>query len=755
MAERSGHQDVTRGKLSAQQLDLLVRDLRALPTFPDVVGRLAELSARARGESGRAARSAQADLIRLARCDVSLTVRILSQANAASPGSAHTVPQVAAKMPAEWLASTVLCTPVFSAADGGLDRTGFWKHSIAVACAAEMLAEQTGRREDPEAAFVCGLLHDVGMLVLDQAMPKSFRRALEGVEARRGQLTELERDIIGTDHAVVGRRVAQQWQFPAAVESAIWLCRQSVLAIPASLPDRMLVTLVALADTIACEKGIGFSGCYAPASSSADIAEQLGIPGEALQHVTDGLAGAVEQCCDLLGLSGRDQAGDETVALAAANVELGHVIEQLRRREEVHKGRAHAFRLVREFSGTLSPDSTVAEAVARIAEMTAAALGCVASPAEPIVAYCTPAGSEDILAAAADGSQRPSMQTFEANEEMASAPAAAVEAPAREVLAQMLADPEDLAEWVDISTHFHWPLICAGRWVGGVFYPTARRGSGDADGDDVFEALADVLGLALAMVEGRSRAMELGEQLAGKSQALAAAQDALAEARTLAAVGEMAAGAAHELNTPLAVVSGRAQLMRERAEDDKQKQTWGLIADQAQRISDIISELMEFAAPPEPKGTDFDGGELLREAGEAFSSSEHPQAAAANVDIETEPGVPLIRADRAQIRTVIDELIENAANAAGAAPSIRLSCVSTEGSEAVLLSVADDGPGMDRETAERVFTPFYSSQAAGRRPGLGLPRAKRYVENNGGRIWIESRVGEGTTVRVRLPRAGG
>ncbi len=754
MTDRSGHPDAARGKLSAQQLDLLVRDLAPLPTFPGVIGRLAELSARARGETGRAGRTAQTDLVRLVRCDVSLTVRILSQANAASPGSAGTVTQVAADRPAEWLTSTVLSAPVLSVTDGGLDREGFWKHSIAVACAAEMLAEQTGHREDPETAFVCGLLHDVGMLVLDQAMPKSFRRALEGVEARQGQLTQLERDIIGTDHAVVGRRVAQHWQLPAAVESTIWLCGQNVDAIPASLPDRMLVALVALAKAIACEKGIGFAGCDAPASSSAEIAESLGVPPDVVQQVADGLGGTVEPCCDLLGLPGGGQAGDETAALAAANAELGEVIEQLRRREQAHEGRARAFRLVREFSDASAPDGTAAEAVARIAEMTAAALGCVASSAEPIVAYGTPTGSEDLLAASADGSQRPSLQTFEANEELASAPAAAVEAPAREILVQLLADPEDLAEWVDISTHFHWPLICAGRWVGGVFYPTARHESGEAD-DDVFEALADVLAMALAMVQGRSRAMELGEQLAGKSQALAAAQDALAEAKTLAAVGEMAAGAAHELNTPLAVVSGRAQLMQQRAEDDKQKKTWGLIAEQSQRISDIITELMEFAAPPEPDVTDFDGGELLREAGEAFSASEHPQAAAAHVDIETEPGVPFVRADRAQIRGVIDELIENAANAAAAAPSIRLSCASTEGAEAVLLSVADDGPGMDRETAEQVFTPFYSSQAAGRRHGLGLPRAKRYVENNGGRIWIESRVGEGTTVRVRLPRAGG
>ena len=61
--------------------------------------------------------------------------------------------------------------------------------------------------------------------------------------------------------------------------------------------------------------------------------------------------------------------------------------------------------------------------------------------------------------------------------------------------------------------------------------------------------------------------------------------------------------------------------------------------------------------------------------------------------------------------------------------------------------------GMDEPTAQRAFAPFFSSHQAGRRRGLGLTRARRYVENNGGRIWLESRPGQGTTVTVRLPVA--
>ncbi|RPI62385.1 MAG: ATP-binding protein, partial [Planctomycetaceae bacterium] len=70
---------------------------------------------------------------------------------------------------------------------------------------------------------------------------------------------------------------------------------------------------------------------------------------------------------------------------------------------------------------------------------------------------------------------------------------------------------------------------------------------------------------------------------------------------------------------------------------------------------------------------------------------------------------------------------------------------------AVLLTVSDNGPGMDNATLERAFTPFFSLQRAGRRRGLGLPRAKRQIEANGGRIWIQSSTATGTKVFILLP----
>jgi signal transduction histidine kinase len=110
-----------------------------------------------------------------------------------------------------------------------------------------------------------------------------------------------------------------------------------------------------------------------------------------------------------------------------------------------------------------------------------------------------------------------------------------------------------------------------------------------------------------------------------------------------------------------------------------------------------------------------------------------------------------VLADRQQIVEALLELIRNAVQAAGETASIRLSARDDPMHAGVQLCVSDFGTGMDPQTLAGAFTPFFSAQQAGRRRGLGLPRAKRYVENNRGRIWIRSRRKVGTTVHVLLP----
>lgn len=221
----------------------------------------------------------------------------------------------------------------------------------------------------------------------------------------------------------------------------------------------------------------------------------------------------------------------------------------------------------------------------------------------------------------------------------------------------------------------------------------------------------------------------------------------------LSVVADMAAGAAHEINNPLAVISGRSQLMREKATTEKEQKVWDVIISQAQQISDIITDLMKFASPPPPDPEPIEMGLLIKNALFYFSSPNNLNNQAVKNDKDIEKGLPCVWADRAQIVAVIQELILNAINAAESEPYISIKAMAASGGKQVHLMIRDNGPGMDAKTLASAFTPFFSTQRAGRRRGLGLPMAWRYVVNNHGRIWIESQPGEGTTAYVALPAA--
>ena len=752
MPETFGQNDPSPERPSGEQVDLLVRGLELLPTLPAVWQRVVELTLRAGGVPGPGGESAARQIAGVVGLDPALTVRFLRLAGRYGVREARTVAEVVRRMDWDAVRATVLSTEAplppgaAGVSVGGLDRAGFWKHCLAVAWAGKLLVERAMLPVDPEEAFACGLLHDIGKLALDQAMPKSYARAVEAAKALDGDVADYERRVVGTDHSVVGRRLAERWGLGMELQQAIWMHHQPLEAIPSSLPGRELVAVVSLADTLAREQRLGFSGNHAFCRTSEQLAEQLRIAPGVLAEVMKDLPERIDQSCVLLGLEEGGGGPPCVELLAKANAELGRLCEGLRRRTESLTAGAKAMRCLGELAASLKPDADICDTLVHIAEVCAAGGETAISPARPVVAYSIgEEGPRAILAVRCDGSARPQWRTFAYGPAFGSARPVG-EAPAAEAALGLLGDLGGLSEWMDLSSCAHYPLLCQGRWVGGVFCPSAGE-----EVREVRQALADALGLALAVVQGRSRAVALSEQFAGASQLLARTQEALAETRTLAAAVEMAAGAAHEINNPLAVISGRAQLMRERARNEESRKTWQLIVDEAQRISDIITDLMEFASPPAAHPEAVEAAELLHGAAAAFSSSDHPQARAARVDIHIEQGTPAVWTDAAQIRRVLVELMNNAANAAKGAARIRLAAQADETHGAVVLSVADDGPGMDEQTLARVYAPLFSRQEAGRRRGMGLPRAKRCVESNGGRMWIHTRAGEGTTVYVQLP----
>lgn len=730
-------------------LDVIVRQIDDLPALPAVAARvLALTSPEVAAASG--APAVIDEVTAVVSADQALAARLLWLANASASRPVRTVSAAVGALGIEAVRAAVLsnkvCEP-FGGPDArvdGLDQRAFWRHSLGVAFAARLLAERIELPIDGEEVFLAGLVHDIGKLVLSESLPKSYARCLAAARSHNGNLADWERKAIGVDHLVAGRRLAHRWHLGSAIENVVWLHHQPGEAIPASLADAALVRVVALADTLAHSRRIGFSGSMTAAQSPDGLVRALGLGEVDMSALAARLDEQLDSNASLFGLADAEAPAPSAASLVQASAELGRFGERMRRQQRKLSIQADAFVAISDFADGMSAESSLPDVLLVLAE-TFGRAGADAPTGGAVVAYSLDAQAGTMLAVRLGRDGRSHWRTF----------ALAAGAPGRdrpgdasssaEALGRLLGSLDAWDGWADITAAGrHVGLVCGGRWLGGVICPVETA-------DDSRRAMAGALALTLGLVQQRSRADAISEELAGASQLLAETRDALAEARTLAAMGELAAGAGHEINTPLAVVSGRAQIMRQRAQSPEECRTWQTIADQAQRISDIITELMDFANPAEPRIGPFQAAAALSEAANSFSSSDHPQAKSCRVDIQVEDDVPSALADRGQVQAVLSELIANAA--ASSAGLVVLSASADESRRHVLLRVRDDGQGMDDKTLARAYTPFFSVHKAGRRRGLGLPKAKRYVENNGGRILIDSEPGKGTVVSVQLPAA--
>ena len=225
-------------------------------------------------------------------------------------------------------------------------------------------------------------------------------------------------------------------------------------------------------------------------------------------------------------------------------------------------------------------------------------------------------------------------------------------------------------------------------------------------------------------------------------------EDALGEAR-LDAIRELAYGAGHEINNPLANIATRAQTLLLGERDPERRRRLSTIVDQAFRARDLIGGLMLFARPPRPQRVVVDVHRLVA----AVVDGARPVALQrrARLEYSPSPGAVEVSVDRAQVEEALRAVISNALEAVGDGGRVTVAVAATGAACEILVS--DDGRGMDAATLRRAFDPFFSGREAGRGVGLGLSKAWRFLGANGGDIEIESRSGLGTRVRISLPVA--
>lgn len=233
---------------------------------------------------------------------------------------------------------------------------------------------------------------------------------------------------------------------------------------------------------------------------------------------------------------------------------------------------------------------------------------------------------------------------------------------------------------------------------------------------------------------------------------LAAQQATLHQSEKLAALGQLLAGVAHELNNPLAIVKGRAAILKEKLEGSQHEAAITKLGDAADRCARIVKTFLAMARKVGPQRMPVDVNEMVRSALDLTASG----LRRAEVEVRTTLAqqLPHIETDGDQLVQALMNLIVNAQHALESHEGVRQLAISTrlEGTgQRVLIEVADTGPGIPAQLAARVFEPFFTSKEVGKGTGLGLSVSKGMVEANGGELVFLATPGGGATFRIALP----
>jgi signal transduction histidine kinase len=239
-------------------------------------------------------------------------------------------------------------------------------------------------------------------------------------------------------------------------------------------------------------------------------------------------------------------------------------------------------------------------------------------------------------------------------------------------------------------------------------------------------------------------------ELLEAAQRLFAARRELSRSQRLALAGQMAASVAHQIGTPLNVISGYVQMLRARhGEGSPDAERLRAIQEQIVRVTAIVQSLLDHTRRPALTLRPLAPAELV----EGLAELVRPSIVGRGIElsVEAEVGLPAVGVDRVQIEQALLNLVTNAVDAMPEGG--RLELAARPGDGGVLLVVKDTGVGIAPEDLSRVFDPLFTTKAPGKGTGLGLPILREVVEAHGGTVRLESRPGEGTTADVRLPRA--
>jgi len=239
-------------------------------------------------------------------------------------------------------------------------------------------------------------------------------------------------------------------------------------------------------------------------------------------------------------------------------------------------------------------------------------------------------------------------------------------------------------------------------------------------------------------------------------------QERLQRSARLADIGQLAAGVAHEINTPLASIALRAESLLRSASDPRLLAVDSFknfprylktIDEEIFRCKRIIGSLLDFSRVRKPEVKESDLNALAERAAELVGHQ--MKLKQVTISLKLDPTLPRVPADEGQLRQALIALLMNALDATPSGGRVEIE-TRREGADSVALTVADSGMGIPRENLDKIFSPFFTTKPVGQGTGLGLAICHGIVSSHGGEIQVESEIDKGTRLSLVLPvsRAG-
>jgi two-component system, NtrC family, sensor kinase len=270
--------------------------------------------------------------------------------------------------------------------------------------------------------------------------------------------------------------------------------------------------------------------------------------------------------------------------------------------------------------------------------------------------------------------------------------------------------------------------------------------------------LLSILGLGLIIIGSVYTTKKMVGRLIQSDREKAKSDELMIHESKMAALGKMAAGVAHEINNPLAVIAEEAGWMKDllKEEDVTQSKNFqefqeslNKIDYHVDRVKKVTHRLLGFARRMEPSVEKVLINHVLEECVGFLENEARYQNIAIQKELAAD--LPMVSSDASQLQQVFLNILNNAIDAIGKNGTITLKTLHLPESQQVAIKISDTGPGMSQETVEKIFDPFFTTKEVGKGTGLGLSISYSIVEKLGGSIFVNSTPGEGTTFTIKLP----